>query len=223
LRLGVIYTIGPYLLPGLVRQLLKDAPEMPLLLTENFTVKLMELLKNGEIDVAIMALPLPQTGLLMQAVYDEPFIVAIPRHHAWSRRKNIPSEDLKKETMLLLGTGHCFRDQVLEVCPELSRFSSSAEGIQKTFEGSSLDTIRHMVGSGLGVTVLPVTSVPEKPPRDSLLEYIPFKAPAPDRRVVLAWRKSFTRTPAIEALRQAVLRCPLHGVTKLPDAGVETW
>jgi LysR family hydrogen peroxide-inducible transcriptional activator len=223
LRLGVIYTIGPYLLPGLVRQLLKDAPEMPLLLTENFTVKLMELLKNGEIDVAIMALPLPQTGLMMQAVYDEPFIVAIPRHHPWSGRKNIPSEDLKKETMLLLGTGHCFRDQVLEVCPELSRFSSSAEGIQKTFEGSSLDTIRHMVGSGLGVTVLPLTSVPAKPARDSLLEYIPFKPPAPDRRVVLAWRKSFTRGPAIEALRQAVLKIPLHGVTKLPDAEPETW
>jgi LysR family hydrogen peroxide-inducible transcriptional activator len=223
LRLGVIYTIGPYLLPGLVRQLLKDAPEMPLLLTENFTVKLTELLKNGEIDVAIMALPLPQAGLLLQPVYDEPFIVAIPRHHAWARRKNIPSEDLKKETMLLLGTGHCFRDQVLEVCPELSRYSSSAEGIQKTFEGSSLDTIRHMVGSGLGVTVLPITSVPEKPGRDSLLEYIPFKPPAPDRRVVLAWRKSFTRTPAIEALRQAVLKCPLHGVTRLPDAAVETW
>ena len=113
LRLGVIYTIGPYLLPGLVRQLLKDAPEMPLLLTEQFTVKLMELLKNGEIDVAIMALPLPQTGLAMQAVYDEPFIVAMPRNHPWTRRKAIPSEDLKKETMLLLGTGHCFRYQVL--------------------------------------------------------------------------------------------------------------
>jgi len=223
LRLGVIYTIGPYLLPGLVRQLLKDAPEMPLLLIENFTIKLMELLKNGEIDVAIMALPLPQTGLLLRPVYDEPFLVAVPRHHPWSRRRSIPSEDLKKETMLLLGTGHCFRDQVLEVCPELSRFSSSAEGIQKTFEGSSLDTIRHMVGSGLGVTVLPITSVPEKPQRDSLLEYIPFKPPAPDRRVVLAWRKSFTRAPAIEALRQAILKIPLHGVTKLPDAKAETW
>ena len=223
LRLGVIYTIGPYLLPGLVRQLLKDAPEMPLLLTENFTIKLMELLKTGEIDVAILALPLPQTGLLLQPVYDEPFVVATPRNHAWARRKSIASEDLKKETMLLLGTGHCFRDQVLEVCPELSRFSSSAEGIQKTFEGSSLDTIRHMVGSGLGVTVLPITSVPEKPGRDSLLEYIPFKPPAPDRRVVLAWRKSFSRVPAIETLRRAVLKCPLHGVTRLPDAGIETW
>jgi LysR family hydrogen peroxide-inducible transcriptional activator len=215
LRLGVIYTIGPYLLPALVRQLLKDAPHMPLLLNENFTIKLMELLKNGEIDVAIMALPLPDAGLMIQPVYDEPFMVAMPRQHAWTKRKQIPSEDLKKETMLLLGAGHCFRDQVLEVCPELSRFSSAAEGIQKTFEGSSLETIRHMVASGLGLTVLPVTSVPEKPARDSLIEYRPFKAPVPDRRVVLAWRKSFTRLPAIEALRAAVLRCPLQGVTKL--------
>ena len=223
LRLGVIYTIGPYLLPALVRQLLKDAPQMPLLLTENFTVKLVDLLKNGEIDVAIMALPLPEAGLVLQPVYDEPFVVAVPRLHPWSKRKAIPSEDLKKETMLLLGTGHCFRDQILEVCPELSRFSSSAEGIQKTFEGSSLETIRHMVGSGLGVTVLPMTSIPDKPPRDSLLAYIPFKPAAPDRRVVLAWRKSFTRAAAIEALRQAVLKCALNGVTRLPDARTETW
>jgi len=223
LRLGVIYTIGPYLLPSLVRHLLKDAPQMPLLLTENFTVKLVELLKNGEVDVAIMALPLPEAGLVLQPVYDEPFVVAVPRLHSWGKRKSIPSEDLKKETMLLLGTGHCFRDQVLEVCPELSRFSSSAEGIQKTFEGSSLETIRHMVGSGLGVTVLPMTSIPEKPPRDSLLAYISFKPPAPDRRVVLAWRKSFTRTPAIEVLRQAVLKCSLYGVSKLPDARSEAW
>lgn len=127
---------------------------MPLLLTENFTVKLVDLLKNGEVDVAIMALPLPEAGLQLQPIYDEPFVIAVPRSHTWVKRKAIPSEDLKKETMLLLGTGHCFRDQVLEVCPELSRFSSSAEGIQKTFEGSSLETIQHMVGSGLGVTVL---------------------------------------------------------------------
>jgi LysR family hydrogen peroxide-inducible transcriptional activator len=215
LRLGVIYTVGPYLLPALVRQLLKDAPSMPLLLNENFTIKQMELLKNGEIDVAVMALPLPDAGLMIQPVYDEPFMVAMPRAHAWTKRKQIPSEDLKKETMLLLGTGHCFRDQVLEVCPELSRFSSQAEGIQKTFEGSSLETIRHMVASGIGLTVLPVTSVPEKPARDSLIEYRPFKAPVPDRRVVLAWRKSFTRLPAVEALRAAILKCPLPGVTKL--------
>jgi LysR family hydrogen peroxide-inducible transcriptional activator len=217
LRLGVIYTISPYLLPALVRQLLKDAPKMPLVLNENYTVRLIELLKNGEIDVAVIALPLPETGLILQPVYDEPFVVAVPRGHAWARRKSVASEELKKENMLLLGTGHCFRDQVLEVCPELSRFSSGAEGIQKTFEGSSLDTIRHMVASGLGVTVLPMTSVPEKPARDALIEIVPFKAPVPDRRVVLAWRKSFTRAAAIETLRKAILKCPLHGVTKLDE------
>ncbi len=215
LRVGVIYTIGPYLLPSLVRQLLRDAPQMPLLLNENFTLKLLELLKNGEIDVAIMALPLPESGLMLQPVYDEPFAVAVPRDHPWTKRKSVASEDLKKETMLLLGTGHCFRDHVLGVCPELSRFSTDAEGIQKTFEGSSLETIRHMVASGLGITVLPMTSVPASVRRDSLIAYLPFKSPVPDRRVVLAWRKSFTRMPAVEALRQAILECPLHGVTKL--------
>ncbi|MCU0950923.1 MAG: LysR substrate-binding domain-containing protein [Burkholderiaceae bacterium] len=215
LRLGVIYTIGPYLLPSLVRQLLQDAPKMPLLLNENITVKLIELVKNGDVDVGILALPLPETGLMIQPVYDEPFMVAVPRGHAWSERKAIASEDLKKETMLLLGTGHCFRDQVLEVCPELSRYSVAAEGMQKTFEGSSLETIRQMVASGVGVTVLPVTSVPDKAPSDSLIEYKPFKAPPPDRRVVLIWRKSFTRMPAVEALRGAILKCPLSGVTKL--------
>jgi LysR family hydrogen peroxide-inducible transcriptional activator len=169
LRVGVIYTIGPYLLPPLVRQLLRDAPHMPLLLNENFTLKLVELLRNGEIDVAIMALPLPEAGLMIQPVYDEAFMVAVPRGHAWTKRRGIASEDLKKETMLLLGTGHCFRDHVLGVCPELSQFSTDAEGIQKTFEGSSLETIRHMVASGLGITVLPMTSVPQHVRRDSLI------------------------------------------------------
>jgi LysR family hydrogen peroxide-inducible transcriptional activator len=215
LRVGVIYTISPYLLPALVPQLLRDAPEMPLLLNENFTVRLLELLKNGEIDVAILALPLPDTGLVLQPVYDEPFVIAVPAGHVWARRKAVPSEDLKKENMLLLGAGHCFRDNVLEVCPELSRFSAGAEGIQKTFEGSSLETIRHMVASGLGVTVLPATAVPAKPQRNALVAYVPFKPPVPDRRVVLAWRKSFTRPAAVEALRRAIFRCPLPGVVKL--------
>lgn len=218
LRVGVIYTVGPYLLPALIRQLLRDAPNMPLLLNENFTVKLLELVKNGEIDVAILALPLPDSGLVIQPVYDEPFVVAVPRRHPWARRRAIAAEELKKENMLLLGTGHCFRDNVLEVCPELSRYSSEAEGIQKTFEGSSLETIRHMVASGIGITVMPQTSVPAKTPRDSLIEYVPFRPPVPQRRVVLAWRKSFTRPAAIEALRRAILKCPLHGVEKLDVA-----
>ena len=215
LRLGVIYTISPYLLPGLVRQLMDDAPQMPLLLTENFTVRLLELLRNGEIDVGIMALPLPETGMMVQPVYDEKFVVAVPRHHPWAQAKTVASTDLKQETMLLLGAGHCFRDQVLEVCPEMARYSATAEGMQKTFEGSSLDTIRHMVASGLGVTVLPTSSVPEKPPRDSLISYVPFSSPVPDRRVVLVWRKSFTRSAAIDTLRAAIAKVEMNGVVHL--------
>jgi LysR family transcriptional regulator, hydrogen peroxide-inducible genes activator len=220
LRVGTIYTIGPYLLPGLIRQLQKKVPQMQLLLSENFTLKLIEQVRNGEIDVAIMALPLPPSGLSVQAVYDEPFVVAVPRRHAWARRKVVASADLEGETMLLLGSGHCFRDQVLDVCPERSRDPEPADGIQRTFEGSSLETIRQMVASGIGITVMPRTAMPARVSRQSLVAYLPFKNPPPHRRVVLAWRRSFTRTEAVESLRQAILACSLEGVEKI-DATAE--
>ncbi|CAM5203198.1 Hydrogen peroxide-inducible genes activator OS=Castellaniella defragrans (strain DSM / CCUG 39792 / 65Phen) OX=1437824 GN=BN940_10406 PE=3 SV=1 [Castellaniella denitrificans] len=119
--------------------------------------------------------------------------------------------------MLLLGAGHCFRDQVLEVCPELSRFSASSEGIQRTFEGSSLETIRHMVAAGIGITVLPASALGMRGAESRLLRFVPFKPPAPDRRVVLVWRKSFPRQAAIEALIQAVRHCGMPGATMLED------
>lgn len=223
LRVGIIYTIGPYLLPALMRRIIEDAPRMPLLLQENFTVRLLELLRQGDVDVAVLAEPFADQGFATCPLYDEPFVVAVPRAHPWAKRRSIGSAELKEQTMLLLGTGHCFRDQVLEVCPELSRYSQSSAGIQKTFEGSSLETIRHMVASGIGVTVLPWLA---QPPQvldgrrrdDGLLAYVPFEAPAPARRVVLAWRRSFTRVAAVEALRQAVLRSELPGVVRL-EAG----
>ena len=218
LRIGVIYTIAPYLLPQLVPTLINNVPQMPLVLQENFTVKLIELLRAGELDAAIMALPFKQQGLIVQPVYDEPFMVALPRHHTWANRSHISAEELKSETMLLLGAGHCFRDQALEVCPEMSRFSTGVSGIAKTFEGSSLETIRHMVASGIGITVLPKASVPTTNDSQDMLRYVPFKEPAPSRRVVIAWRKSYTRSVAIEAARQAVLASKLQGVHMLPDA-----
>lgn len=217
LRVGVIYTIGPYLLPRLIPVQIERTPQMPLILQENFTHKLVELLRQGEIDCAIMALPVPDTGLVTLPLYDEPFMVAMPANHAWAQRKEIDAEDLKQENMLLLGSGHCFRDHVLGVCPELSRFSDATEGIQRTFEGSSLETIRHMVAAGIGLTVMPVTSLVEgNSAESSLLRYVPFKSPVPDRRVVLAWRKSFPRMQAIEALAHAVQATALPGVTMLP-------
>ncbi|MGH8852788.1 MAG: hydrogen peroxide-inducible genes activator [Telluria sp.] len=212
LRLGVIYTIGPYLLPPLVKKLIDTVPQMPLVLQENYTHKLLELLRQGELDAAIVALPLPEHGMSIQTLYDEPFVVAMPRSHPWAGRKDIPADDLKLETMLLLGAGHCFRDQVLEVCPEMARYSTPGNGMQRTFEGSSLETIRHMVASGIGLTVLPRASVADMKDPNGLLTYVPFSHPAPSRRVVLVWRKSFTRRAAIDAVAQAVAECNLPGI-----------
>jgi len=218
LRLGIIYTIGPYLLPSLVKTMIETVPQMPLILQENFTTRLIELLRQGELDAAIMALPFPEHGLMVQPLYDEEFVVALPKHHPWAERKEITAQELKTETMLLLGNGHCFRDQVLEVCPEMARFSTAGDGIARTFEGSSLETIRHMVASGIGITVLPQASVSDMHAKDGMVRYVPFAKPVPSRRVVLAWRKSFTRSAAIDAVKHAVMSCNLHGVTMLYDA-----
>jgi len=164
----------------------------------------------------VMALPLPDSGLLAQPLYDESFVVAVPRGHPWEGRAVIDPAELKSQTMLLLGAGHCFRDQVLEVCPELVRYAPAPadptqSGMQKTFEGSSLETIRHMVASGIGITLLPRTSVPAVQSPDSLLRYVQLADAATHRRVVLVWRKTFPRSAAIEALRQAILSCGLEG------------
>jgi LysR family hydrogen peroxide-inducible transcriptional activator len=213
LRLGIIYTIGPYLLPELVRSVIERYPQMPLMLQENFTVKLLEMLRTGELDCAVMAEPFPDTGLAIAPLYDEPFVIAVPTGHPFAQRESVSAQELKSETMLLLGTGHCFRDHVLEVCPEFARFSSDAEGIRKSFEGSSLETIKHMVASGMGITVVPALSVPKEP--QAHLRFVPFAEPVPTRRVVLAWRRTFTRYEAIAALRNAVYDCALGGVERL--------
>jgi LysR family hydrogen peroxide-inducible transcriptional activator len=228
LTLGVIYTIGPYLLPELVRRSIERTPQMPLMLQENFTIKLLEMLRTGEIDCAILAEPFPDTGLAMAPLYDEPFMAAVPSTHALASKDAISAQELKSETMLLLGSGHCFRDHVLEVCPEFARFASNAEGIRKMFEGSSLETIKHMVAAGMGVTLVPRLSVPRdalvpvtrrRKSDESYIRYLPIRetdgAPPPTRRVVLAWRRSFTRYEAIAALRNAIYACELPGVHRL--------
>jgi LysR family hydrogen peroxide-inducible transcriptional activator len=226
LKLGVIYTIAPYLLPDLVRQVITRTPQMPLMLQENFTVKLLEMLRTGEIDCAILAEPFPDAGLALAPLYDEPFFAAVPHSHPLAQQSSVTTDELKNETMLLLGNGHCFRDHVLEVCPEFARFSSNAEGIRKSFEGSSLETIKHMVAAGMGITLVPRLSVPQgalvskkRGKDESFVKYLPVQddkgALPPTRRVVLAWRRSFTRYEAIAALRNAVYACELPGVTRL--------
>ena len=227
LRLGVIYTIGPYLLPELVREVIRAVPQMPLMLQENLTARLLEMLRNGEIDCAILAEPFPDTGLAIAPLYDEPFMAAVPANHWLANEPHVSSEQLRNETMLLLGNGHCFRDHVLEVCPEFARYASHADGMRKSFEGSSLETIKHMVAAGMGITLVPRLSVPDFKPagkrsaaRDaSPVRYLPVVdahgGQPPTRRVVLAWRRSFTRYEAIAALRNAIYACALPGVTRL--------
>ena len=227
LTLGVIYTIGPYLLPDLVRQSIARTPQMPLMLQENFTVKLLEMLRTGEIDCAILAEPFPDTDMAIAPLYDEPFLAAVPSTHPLAQQESISTQQLKNETMLLLGAGHCFRDHVLEVCPEFARYASNAEGIRRSFEGSSLETIKHMVAAGMGVTLVPRLSVAndalQSPRRrrsdEPYIRYLPIVEPdgsaPPKRRVSLVWRRSFTRYEAIAALRNAIHACKLLGVERL--------
>jgi LysR family transcriptional regulator, hydrogen peroxide-inducible genes activator len=212
LRLGAIYTICPYLLPKLIPILRKLAPGMQLMIQENFTHKLAESLKQGEVDAIILALPFDEPGIATKAVYEEPFLVAMPQGHPWEKRKSIAAEELTKESLLLLGAGHCFRDQVLEFCSSVRRTGS---GLQRSLEGGSLETIRQMVASGVGLTVLPSTSVGPAENQTDLIRVRPFAKPVPERTVALAWRKSFPRPEAIEALRQAILQCDLPQVRKL--------
>jgi LysR family hydrogen peroxide-inducible transcriptional activator len=212
LRLGAIYTIGPYLLPKLVPIMRRSAPSMPLHIQENFTHRLSESLKSGEVDAILIALPFDEPGIATRAVYDEPFLVAVPKGHGWEARKRISADELTSESLLLLGEGHCFRDQVLDICNVVRAKERSS--LAKTVEGGSLETIRQMVASGVGVTVLPSTSIGAGGTGD-LIRILPFSRPAPTRRVGLAWRRSFPRPEAIEALRKAILACNLPQVEKI--------
>lgn len=197
LRLGVIYTVGPYLLPELIPVLHQSAPHMPLDVEENTTANLEQLLRSGSIDVAIVALPFEAPGVVTEPLYDESFVVAVPQSHPWAQREAVGAEELSSEKVLLLASGHCFSNQVVEACPELQRKGG------EVLQGNSLETIRNMAASGLGVTVLPCSANSERY-RSPLLKMLPFQDPVPSRRVALAWRKSFVREEAILVLAEAI-------------------
>lgn len=221
LRLGVILTIAPYLLPNLLTELSDSCSQMPLYLEESFTDELLEKLRSGQIDAAIMADTIHGTGMMTQTLYQEEFVVAVPSHHPWVNRNFVNADELKDQTMLLLGSGHCFRDQILGICPDLNRRTKSDRSeVQHTVEGSSLLTICHMVAQGLGITVLPASAVPYLTGPSSRLKILPFKLPAPSRRVILVWRKSYTREAAIQAIAAAVRKVVLNGCVPLNEAPV---
>jgi len=221
LRVGVIYTIAPYLLPALIPVLHKLAPDMPLFLREDFTANLIPMLKEGELDILVLALPVDVPGIVAQRVYEEPFRVVVPAAHEWAGRKSVRNDELDGQQLLLLGSGNCFRDQVLEACPRLQR----AEGLSGSIEGSSLETIRHMVASGAGIAVMPSSAADPLVDREPMVKVLPFAeasghvarpgdSAGVGRTVGLAWRTTFPRPKAVDAVRQAILSCQLPGVSK---------
>lgn len=215
IRIGAIHTIGPYLYPELIPLLRKAAPEMPLVVEENYTSVLTEKLKHGELDVIIIALPFKEQGIVTQPLYEEPFVVLLPAAHPLTSRKTINSKLLEDENVLLLGQGHCFRDHVLEACPACIPKPGLEGDLPHTVEGSSLETIRHMVVSGLGVTVLPCTAAGAHTYSQRLLSIRRFSNPVPTRTVALAWRVSFPRPKVIDVINAAVRDCNLSCVKHL--------
>jgi LysR family hydrogen peroxide-inducible transcriptional activator len=215
LRLGAIHTIGPYLFPGLIPILHEQAPEMPLVVQENYTANLTTLLKQGQLDAIIISYPYDEPGIDTLPLYDEPFVVVVPSAHPWAVKKNIPREILPKENIMLLGAGNCFRDQVLDFCPDCLRASQKDIGLQQTLEGSSLETIRHMVMSGIGISVFPATAAGAHEYSHRLLAVKRLQGKQPLRRVALAWRKSFPRRQAINTLTEAILQLDLSSVSML--------
>ena len=198
LRIGAIYTIGPYLFPSLLPALTTAEPRMKLYIEESFTGTLRQMLKRGQLDAIIVALPFTEPDIDARELYTEPFEVLLPATHPWSSEPNIPPKLLHTENVLLLGEGHCFRDQVIDACPSLSQ--SVYDKSNLVAEGSSLETLRHMVASGLGVTVLPASAAGLENYAPGYLTTKPFTKPEPSRVVAVAWRKQFPRMEAIELL-----------------------
>lgn len=214
-KLGLIFTIAPYLLPKLILSLREMAPGMPLQLDENYTDVLKESLKRGDLDAIVVAEPFHETGLETIPLYDEPFFVIVPKGHAFEQLDEVTPKQLGEERVLLLTEGNCMRDNVLASCQELAS-RQKIQGLSNSIQGSSINTIRHMVASGLGISVMPATALTEN---DHLLfSIIPFTSPTPERRVVLASRRNFVRPKALRMIKSAILASQLTGVKFIHDA-----
>ena len=201
LRIGAIFTVAPYLFPVIVPRIRKAAPHMPLFIEENYTHVLRGKLDRGELDAIIVALPFSGGGLVRARMYEESFSVLLPAGHPWTSQKAIKPDQLLDETLLLLGEGHCFREQVLELCPAID---SQKQKNLVQIEGGSLETLRHMVASGLGITILPDSALRNNNYSEDTFAVRPFIKPVPTRTIALVWRDSFPRPKAIEVVRQAV-------------------
>lgn len=194
LRLALLPTIGPYLLPRVSQPIRKALPRIELRLYEFQTAQMLEKLAAGDIDVGILALPVELDGLEARELYAEAFMVAVPDQHPLARKASVRVDDLKGETLLLLEDGHCLRDQALEVCNRIGLHE------KQDFRATSLETLRQMVATGAGVTLLPELAVSGAYGNARGVAIRPFTRPAPVRHVGAIWRKTSARRAAIEAL-----------------------
>lgn len=202
LAMGTLPTIGPYLLPRFIPLLQKLASGMPLYIQEANTDLLRKRLRGGELDVIITSMPFSESDVVTQPLFDEPFVVLLPSGHALAEKTAITAGDLDPHEVLLLGEGHCFREQILAAFPHLQQQFAGAE--RPFVQGSTLETLRHMVASGLGITILPRTAAETPFYAPGLLLTRPFAAPAPCRTLALSWRASFPRHKAIDVLRRTI-------------------
>jgi len=212
LRIGAIHTVGPYLFPSLLPVIRDLRPGLPMLIEENYTTALTERLHNGEIDMAIVSLPYEEQGLDSLALYDEPFVALLPSSHTLTAYNELSLKRLAQETVLLLGPQHCFRDQVLEICPDCIQSVAKDDSLQNTLEGSSLETIRYMVASGVGVTIIPAMAACAEKYSQRLVAIRRFNNSRAHRRIALVWRRGFPRTELIELLVTAIHACGLSGI-----------
>ena len=215
LKLGVIYTIGPFLLPHLIPLLSREAPELTLIIEEDFTLNLAGQLKRGELDMIIISTPFEQAGSTLEVLYKEPFTVMLPKNHSLADKKQIKANDLIGETLLLLKSGNCFRDQVMDVCPACKGDFFSKDKIQKTLEGSSIETIKQMVAAGSGVTILPLTAIGDHDGLGRMVDYRPFAKPVPERDVALAWRSTYPKTQLAQLISRLIRQCDIPGKREL--------
>ncbi|MCP4076632.1 MAG: LysR family transcriptional regulator [Gammaproteobacteria bacterium] len=211
-KLGAIYTIGPYLLPDLIPDLRKKAPNLTLIIEENFTANLSQSLKQGELDAIVISYPFDEPGIETFPLYEEPFVVAVHSRHEWVSKTSVKVNELVGQDLMLLGAGHCFRDQVLQACPKCMVDNNE---LTRTLEGSSLETIRHMVAAGTGITVLPCTSMLNSQHNSELIKIKTFTKPQPSRTVALAWRKHYPRKEAIQLLINNIQQCCLPGTLSI--------
>ena len=212
LKIGAIYTIAPYLLPKLIPNFQKRVPDVPIIIEENYTHVLAQKLQSGELDIVILSLPFNESNIETLPLYEEDFVAILPNKHQLINDKILNLNKIEDESVLLLGSGHCFRDQVIEAFPNLVHMNYQSDRIQKTYEGSSLETIRYMVSSGAGISVFPYTSLSERD--DGLFTVKKLSEPVPKRTVAMAWRKTFSRSKILELFKQSIKEIEMHSSIK---------